>query len=228
MNKIEIKDLSKVFKSGEDNLEVFNVANLVFKDNETIAIKGASGSGKSTFLQIIAGLDKPTTGEVKLTGTISESLIKKESCLISNLKERHLNKLRKNNFGFIYQKHFLLKDLNVLDNLLIVNNDKKKALELLKEVELEDKKDRFHNQLSGGEKQRVSICRALMNSPKFVFADEPTGSLDYNTKEKIWNLFEKLRIQHNFGLIMVTHDTLLAEKCQNIYVFNEGKIHKEK
>lgn len=228
MNKIEIKNLGKTFKSGESNLEVFKVENLVFKDNETIAIKGASGSGKSTFLQIIAGLDKATTGEVKLTGTISESLIKKESFIMNDLKERHLNKLRKNNFGFIYQKHFLLKDLSVLDNLLIVNNNKEKALELLKEVEMEDKKDRFHNQLSGGEKQRVSICRALMNSPRFVFADEPTGSLDYNTKEKIWNLFEKLRIQHNFGLIMVTHDTLLAEKCQKIYVFNNGKIHKEK
>lgn len=228
MNKIEIKNLGKTFKSGESNLEVFKVENLVFKDNETIAIKGASGSGKSTFLQIIAGLDKATTGDVKLTGTISESLIKKESFIMNDLKERHLNKLRKNNFGFIYQKHFLLKDLSVLDNLLIVNNNKEKALELLKEVEMEDKKDRFHNQLSGGEKQRVSICRALMNSPRFVFADEPTGSLDYNTKEKIWNLFEKLRIQHNFGLIMVTHDTLLAEKCQKIYVFNNGKIHKEK
>jgi len=228
MNKLTAKNLSKTFQSGEEQIEVFNIKEFSVSESETVAIKGASGSGKSTFLQIMAGLDSPTNGHVFLSGSISKEISGAEMSDIHSLKEKQSNKLRKNNFGFIYQKNFLLKDLSVLDNLLIVNNDKEQALSLLEEVGLKDKANRYHNQLSGGEKQRVSICRALMNNPSFVFADEPTGALDYHTKEKIWDLFKKMQEKYNFGLIMVTHDDDMAKKCENNYIFKEGDIKKLK
>lgn len=224
MNKIEIKNLSKVFETGNEKIEVLKIKNAFFEENKTIAITGSSGSGKSTLLQIIAGLDNPSSGEVILTGSISKTITNNESLNISKLKNKDQNKIRKDYFGFIYQKNFLLKDLNVIDNLLIVKNDKDKAMELLNKVGLKDKYNAHYRTLSGGERQRVSICRALMNSPKFIFADEPTGSLDYKNKDKIWNLFLDLKKEINFGLIMVTHDQSLAKLCDKSYSLKNGEL----
>lgn len=227
MNKIKVEKLRKVFKTGEEELEIFNIEEVSFDSDKTYAIKGASGSGKSTFLQILAGLDSPSNGTVKISGEISKILLKKEELDIHKEKSSILNKLRRNHLGFIYQKNFLLKDLNVLDNLLIVKNDRKKALSLLNSVGLEMKNKSYYSELSGGERQRVSICRALMNSPDFIFADEPTGSLDFHNKENVWNLLIELRKIHGFGLIMVTHDNELADNCEVIYNLKEGLLIKE-
>lgn len=223
-NKITIKNLSKTFNSGEESIEVFNIDKLSFKNKDLIAITGASGSGKSTLLQILAGLDTSTSGDVIIEGSIAKCIKKKERMLLSDLNKFQTNKLRRNHFGFIYQKNFLIKDLNVLDNLLLVNDNKEKALHLLDRVGMSSKIKNTYTSLSGGERQRVSICRSLMNDPKFVFADEPTGSLDYKNKDKIWDLFLELKKENDFGLIMVTHDLNLADSCNVIHNLSNGKI----
>lgn len=223
-SEIRIKNLSKVFKTGDESIEVFKIPSISFKNNEFTAITGASGSGKSTLLQILAGLDDPTFGDVIISGEISTELKKTDSFVLSDLKKNQVNKLRRNHFGFIYQKNFLMKDLNVIQNLLIVNNDKNKASSLLKRVGLESKTNSAYGTLSGGERQRVAICRSLMNNPKFIFADEPTGSLDYKNKDKIWNLFMDLKKEFGFGLIMVTHDLELAKSCDVVYNLSNGII----
>lgn len=219
MNKIIVKNLSKRFQNGDELTEVFNIPNLEISGDHFTAITGASGSGKSTFLQIIAGLDEPTTGEVLIRGL---SLEKDSYIDINNLNNKAKNKIRRDDLGFIYQKNFLLKDLNALDNLLITSGGKERAEFLLNKVGLYEKRNRLFNQLSGGEKQRISICRALMNKPSFVFADEPTGSLDEKNTDKIWELFQELKNDQNFGLIMVTHDSDLAEYCDVKYHMKKG------
>ena len=227
MHSLEAKSITKTFKNGTELLNVFSIDEFKIIDTETTAIIGSSGSGKSTLIQILAGLDKPTNGDVILKGEKINELFKKDEINISKLSNSGLNKLRKNLFGFIYQKNFLLKDLSVLDNLLIVRDNKESASELLNEVGLYEKRNRFFNELSGGERQRVSICRALMNNPKFIFADEPTGSLDYKSADKIWELFQKIKNNYNFGLLMVTHDLELANRCENIYQLKEGCLIKK-
>lgn len=228
MNKIKIKSLKKSFESGEELLTVFDIDEIEFSSKETYAITGSSGSGKSTFLQIIAGLDNPTEGTVHIEGTIPKDLTGEGSLNIHKINKKTINKIRRNNFGFIYQKNFLMKGINVIDNLLIVNNNKERANSLLDSVGLKDKKKSFYSKLSGGERQRVSICRALMNEPDFIFADEPTGSLDVNNKKVIWDLLMELRKSHNFGLIMVTHDNELASECENIYFLSNKALLKQK
>ena len=221
MNKIIVKDLTKSFKNGDDKTTVFNIPYLEINGNDFTAIKGTSGSGKSTFLQIIAGLESPSSGDVLIKGL---SLEDDAFISLNNLNNKAKNKIRQNDFGFIYQKNFLLKDLNVIDNLLVTRGSKEQAYRLLKKVGLYDKKERLFNQLSGGEKQRVSICRALMNKPKFIFADEPTGALDDENTLKIWDLFTSLREDYSFGLIMVTHDKELANYCDVQYHMKNGNI----
>lgn len=217
MNKIYVENLNKIFLSGEEEIELFNIEKINFDSNATYSIIGESGSGKSTFLQILAGLDLPTKGDVILKGDLCFKYQKDGFININKLKEKVKNKVRRSDFGFIYQRNFLINDLSILDNLLIVKNDKEKGLELLDKVGLLNKKDKLPYQLSGGEKQRISICRALMNEPSFIFADEPTGSLDPQNKEKIWDLFLSFQRKHKFGLIMVTHDIELAKKTDVIY-----------
>lgn len=221
MSDIIVNNLKKSFKNGDTITTVLDVDNLHISGSSITAITGKSGSGKSTFLQILAGLENPTSGNVSIGGL---SISEKKLININQLSNNEKSIIRRKDLGFIYQKNFLLKDFNVIDNLLIANNSKEKALYLLNEVGLIDKKDRLHSQLSGGEKQRVSICRALMNDPIFIFADEPTGSLDVENTEKIWNLFLKLKKTHDFGLIMVTHDLELANYCDINHKMVNGRI----
>ncbi len=228
MNNIEVSNIKKVFKTGNDHLEIFNIEKISFESNKSYAIKGSSGSGKSTFLQIVAGLEEPTSGSIKIKGSIAEELLKENEIDLHKSTNKTINRLRRENFGFIYQKNFLLKDLNVLDNLLIVKNDKKMAMSLLSSVGLESRSKAYYSELSGGERQRISICRSLMNSPDFIFADEPTGSLDFMNKEKIWDMLMELKEVHKFSLIMVTHDNELANNCENVYELKEGKMIREK
>lgn len=228
MNNIEVSNIKKVFKTGNDHLEIFSIEKISFESNKTYAIKGSSGSGKSTFLQIVAGLEEPTSGSIKIKGSIAEELLKENEIDLHKSTNKTINRLRRENFGFIYQKNFLLKDLNVLDNLLIVKNDKKMAMSLLSSVGLESRSKAYYSELSGGERQRISICRSLMNSPDFIFADEPTGSLDFMNKEKIWDMLMELKEVHKFSLIMVTHDNELANNCENVYELKEGKMIREK
>lgn len=222
MNKINISNLKKEYITGDETTEVFNIKELSINGNKFTAITGASGSGKSTLLQIMAGLDEPTEGIVSIKGlSLGDDFYR-----LNSLSKKEINQIRKNDFGFIYQKNFLLKDLDVIDNLLITSGKKERALELLNKVGLYKKRNRHYNQLSGGERQRVSICRALMNKPSFIFADEPTGALDQKNTNNIWELFIDLKKDHNFGLIMVTHDKELANYCDVHYHMDNGLISK--
>jgi ABC-type lipoprotein export system ATPase subunit len=202
MNRLIAKNITQTY----DGNCVLNSASIEVCSRDSVAIIGKSGSGKSTLLQVIAGLSTPDSGEV-----IFGNKDKKYDLL--NISESDMNLLRKEHFGFIYQQHFLLKDFTVLDNLLLASNDLSRAVDLLDKLGLMGKENSYYYQLSGGERQRVSICRALMNKPSILFADEPTGNLDSETTQVVWDLLIKLQKSEGFGIFLVTHDINLAEKC---------------
>ena len=217
---IEIKNVSKFFYEGTHK-EVISLDNvsLHVKKNELILLKGVSGSGKSTLLSLIAGLYRPSKGEV---------VIKNES--ISKLPEQFSSRFRRHNLGIIFQKFYLIPTLNVLENVLLPtlpdNYDaKEKAQNLLKRFGLDDKSLRLAKELSGGEQQRVAIVRALINDPEIILADEPTANLD---KGLSCELMEMMAFLKNEGktIIIATHDPLLLEwdKCDNIIELDSGRV----
>lgn len=216
---LDIKDLSKTYKSNERELTVLSDINFQIKPGETVSIVGPSGSGKTTLLGLCAGLDKASSGTVKLYGSNLGSL---------NEDERAL--LRNQNVGFIFQNFQLIPTLTALENVTIplelqgAKNAKQKALELLERVGLGDRSTHYPNQLSGGEQQRVSLARAFSNEPKLLFADEPTGNLDGETGDKIEQLIFDLNKEKGTTLIIVTHDLELASRTNRIIKLKSGKI----
>lgn len=223
MNKkvIETISLSKTFLDGEKKIIVLEDIKFEAFSGETIAIIGASGSGKSTFLQLIAGLEQQTSGEIYLN---DKNILKMTDNEKSELRNKHI--------GFVFQFHHLLEDFTALENvmfpLLIQRNNEKdskdKAADVLKVVGLENRLNHYPSKLSGGEKQRVSIARALISNPSIIFADEPTGNLDENTSMEIMDLFINVVKEKNSSLIMVTHNKDLAKKCSKIYLMKNHKL----
>jgi len=203
MNKLVINNLSKTFNIGNEFLEVFNNIKLEINQGTNIGITGKSGSGKSTFLQIVASLDKPTSGEI----------IFNENKL-NQMKNNELSKLRLENFGFVYQFHHLLEDMTILENVLLPNqynkSDKKfnneEIFNLLEKVGLSERLHHLPWKLSGGEKQRAAIVRAIVNKPNFLFLDEPTGNLDESNAKSIQELLINLSKDLKFSLITSSHD----------------------
>jgi ABC-type lipoprotein export system ATPase subunit len=222
---LELKNISKIYQSpsGSETRTVLDDLSFEVNSGESIAILGPSGSGKSTLLNIIGSLDKPTTGQVILDG---ENL--------SDLDQNNLAKIRNKKIGFIFQLHHLLPQCSVLENVLIPTlansnkNDKinyeERALELLKRVNLEGHSDHRPAQLSGGEQQRVAVIRAMIHQPPILLADEPTGSLDQVSAEKLAQILMSLNKDENVTLIVVTHSTKLAGHMGRIYNLNEGKL----
>lgn len=218
-NFLEIHDLKKTFPALDKPL----FSNLSIKLSESTVFTGVSGSGKSTFLQIIAGLDVCDKGSIKLFGN--------ELC---GIKQSDLINLRKHEFGFIYQFHHLLNDFNVLENVMLplkVNNINdgyamQQAKKLLNSVGLLDRIMHYPNQLSGGEKQRVAICRALIHQPKVIFADEPTGNLDKKNSKIVMDLLLKGTQQNNIKLLLVTHDQSMLSNFKNRFEFIDGRLKK--
>ncbi|MDR1390862.1 MAG: ABC transporter ATP-binding protein [Holosporales bacterium] len=209
------------FSSGDTSIKVLNEIDFSMSSGESVALVGKSGSGKSTFLQIAALLEKPTSGKV--------IIIEKETSMLSD-DER--TKLRRENFGFVYQFHNLLSEFSAIENvmipMLIKKNSKqfskRRAAELLDLVGLTHRVHHLPNKLSGGERQRIAIARALANKPKLIVADEPTGNLDPTNAEIVFNLFLDLVKQNGTSLLMATHNMDLAKKFDKIVFLLEGKL----
>lgn len=211
-------ELGKTYRDGEKETEVLRQINLEIDEGEFVAIAGPSGSGKSTLLGLLAGLDKPTTGQV----FIGENEI-------TSLNENLLAKIRGKMLGFVFQSFNLIPTLNALENIelpLFLNKiyDVKKAKELLDLVGLSHRSKHYPNQLSGGEQQRVAIARALVCDPPIILADEPTGNLDSRNSKTVIDLLENLSAERNKTVIVVTHDLDFAQKAQRVIHINDGRI----
>ncbi len=206
------------------DLKVLNGVNLFIKAGEIVTILGASGAGKTTLLQILGSLDKPTAGEVLINGT-----------KISGLTGNQLARFRNEHIGFVFQFHQLLPEFTALENcmlpgLIAGQNDKeaeKRALKLLNYLGLSDRLEHKPGHLSGGEKQRVAVARALVNDPLVVFADEPSGNLDSKNQDELMELFVDLRKQFNQTFVIVTHDQHLAAKADRTIHIIDGVIVDE-
>ena len=221
MNKLECIDISKSFILNNESLTVLKNINISIAENERIAISGKSGAGKSTLLHIMAGLDKPTLGHVRF-----------KNRLLLDLKNKELSQIRLLNFGFVYQFHHLLEDLTIEENIhipLLLNNslnktNKSRSIEIMKYLDIYERKDHLPWKLSGGEKQRAAIARALINKPKFLFLDEPTGNLDYENANHIQNLLIDMSNNHGIALITATHDNEFIKAFKKVYELSESKL----
>ena len=221
MNKLNCKNLSKSFVINNETLDVLIDINLEIGESEKIAISGKSGAGKSTLLHIMAGLDKPTNGSVVYNGND-----------LSNISLNKLSKIRLLNFGFVYQFHYLLEDLTIEENISIpamlngtYNDDSKNQIhEIMHNLNIIDRKDHLPWKLSGGEKQRAAIARALTNKPKFLFLDEPTGNLDRDNARIIQELIIDISNNYGVALITATHDNEFIKAFSKVYVLSDARI----
>ena len=215
---LSAKNISKTFQGKK----VLDDINIEINNAEIVAISGASGAGKTTLLNILSTLDKPDD-------TNKSSLIIDDQEIFV-LGKNDLAVLRNKKIGFVFQFHELIPELNVLENVCLPgwikkdNNVKKKAEELLKYFGLEDFTNKKPLTLSGGEKQRVAIARSLVNNPKIIFADEPTGNLDSKNSKILFDLFFKLRDDYNCSVVIVTHDEKSASICDRKLLIVDGKI----
>jgi putative ABC transport system ATP-binding protein len=218
------ESLSKHYGRGESLFKALQDVTLDIKQGESVAIIGKSGSGKSTLMHLLALMDKPTSGTVIIGGQPADKL-----------SARKLDRLRNKAFGFVFQQFFLNGNVSVLENVILPlkiagigsRERKQRGIEALKAVELDDKANNKANDLSGGQKQRVVIARALINEPQIIFADEPTGNLDSTTGEKIEELLFSLNKQKGITLIIVTHDSDLAAKCDRQIYIKDGQLDGE-
>jgi len=217
---LEAKEIFKIYKGVNKELTVLDNINFQVTKGEILSIVGPSGSGKTTLLGLCAGLDNPSSGTIKLAGEP-----------ISQLTENEKAEIRNRKVGFIFQNFQLLPTLTALENVMIPMElqgrsigARAKAIELLKRVGLGGRHDHYPSQLSGGEKQRVSLARAFSNDPEILFADEPTGNLDEETGLIVENLLFDLNREKQTTLVIVTHDLELANKTDRIIKLRGGKI----
>lgn len=220
---IEVRDLYKYYRVGDSIVRALNGLDFKIYQGEFCAIVGTSGSGKSTLLNMLAGLEKPTKGEVVISGKH-----------IEKLTEDQLVSFRRDNVGFIFQSFHLLGTMNALENValpLSFRGEKKeqrlkKADKMLDLVNLKKHKRHMPNQMSGGQQQRVGVARALVVDPKIIFADEPTGNLDSHTSEDVMKLMQKVVREQKKTLVMVTHDNHLAGYADRVFHIIDGQIVK--
>lgn len=217
---IEVKNVTKIYKMGKETVVALNNVSLNIDKGEFVAIVGPSGSGKSTIMHIIGGLDSPTEGQVYF-----------DNKDISKYKDKEKARFRNSEIGFVFQAFNLENTQTALENVMMPlifsgsskKDRKSKAGKALELVELGHLKNHKPNEMSGGQRQRVSIARALVNDPKIIFADEPTGNLDSKTGENIMNLFKELNNQ-GYTIIMVTHNMEEAEKARRVVKIKDGNI----
>jgi ABC-type lipoprotein export system ATPase subunit len=222
---ISLKDITKSYLFDKEHYQVLKGINLEIKQGEFLSIVGPSGSGKSTLLKIMGLLDTPTSGSIK---------IDKMDC--SQIGENKQTVLRRDFIGFIFQSYNLLPDFTALENVVLPQNimgiSTKKAIarakKLFDELNIENKLHSYPNQLSGGEQQRIAIARSLINKPKLILADEPTGNLDTENKNNIAKILEKISKEHKITTVVVTHDMNIAKNADKIYCLNDGKLEMQK
>ncbi len=225
---IELKNVQKVYKTGDETVTALKNINLTIQDGEFIAIVGPSGSGKSTLLHLIGGLDKISDGEILVDGKN-----------LQKLKDKELSHYRNKEIGFVFQDFHLQSHLTLLENveipLMFATGKKrkeatmqKKAKELLTLVDVGDRMNHRPAEISGGQKQRTAIARAIINKPHILLADEPTGNLDSQTGKSIIDLLKKLHKKENMTLIVVTHDREIANEAERIVEIKDGKLIESK
>jgi putative ABC transport system ATP-binding protein len=224
-NLITVKDITKTYHMGDFEVHALRGVSYSINKGDFVAIMGASGSGKSTFMNILGCLDKPTKGEYYLDGIDALKLDKNE-----------LAELRNQKIGFIFQSFNILPRTSALENVelpLLYNTKvsakdrRERAIKALKSVGLEDRMNNMPNQLSGGQQQRVAIARALVNEPVVIMADEPTGNLDSKTSYEIMGIFQQLN-EKGITILMVTHEPDIAQFASTNIVFRDGKIIENK
>ena len=210
---IKLQNISKKYGANESATLALNDISLDIFDGEFLVILGNSGSGKSTLLNIIGGVDKEDDGLVTCFGKT-----------ISVLSDNERTRYRKNNIGFVFQSFNLINELTALENVMVVSNNQDKAKKALIAVGLEDKINSYPNKLSGGQRQRVSIARAIVNTPRILLCDEPTGALDYETGKTILSLLEKINKDNGTTIVFVTHTKEIGKMADRIVKLKNGRI----
>ena len=219
---IQVQDANKEFGKGKNTVAALKDVNLEINAGEFVAIVGPSGCGKSTLLHVMAGLEQPTAGRILLDGV--------DVTLIS---ERDLPKVRMQKVGFVFQAFLLIEDLTAFENVQSVlwpsvdhtkEKQEEKALEVLREVDMLERRDHFPRQMSGGEQQRIAIARALVNDPPILFCDEPTGNLDSKTGENIMKIIAQLNREKNMTVVLVTHNEDLVKFAKRTLRMKDGVL----
>lgn len=216
---LEARQLTKSYAIGERQVRILDTVSLSIAAGEFIVIAGSSGSGKTTLLSLLSGLDRPTSGQIFMAGRE-----------ITELSEDQLAPMRNQEIGFVFQAFHLVPSLNAMENIMFpaeLNRDpeaKALATNLLNRTGLWGRRHNFPHQLSGGEKQRVAICRALINRPKIVFADEPTGNLDSENGAAVLALLMELHQEQETTLVLATHSAVIAGQAQRIINLQDGRL----
>jgi putative ABC transport system ATP-binding protein len=216
---VETRGLEKIYTIGDHQEHILRDVSLQIRTGEFVVISGSSGSGKTTLLSILSGLDRPTSGTILLSGRD-----------ITGLSEDQLAPLRNIETGFVFQAFHLIPSLNAIENAMFpaeLRGDRQaagKAEALLRRVGLWERRSNYPQQISGGEKQRVAICRALINGPKIVFADEPTGNLDSENSRGIVDLLAGLHREQNTTLVLATHSPEIARRADRVIVLHDGRL----
>ncbi len=221
MALIEVKNAIKTYSTGDSSFNALNDVSLTIEDGEFVAIMGTSGSGKSTFMNMIGCLDKPTSGSYFLDGID-----------VMKLNADKLSEIRNLKLGFVFQGFNLISRTSALENVELpmiykgigVEERRKRAEHALKIVGLENRENHLPNQMSGGQQQRVAIARAIVNDAPIILADEPTGNLDTKTSYEVMDFFVKLNEVHKKTIVLVTHEPDIAEYCKRIVRFKDGNI----
>ncbi len=218
MSFIELKNVVKTYQMGEIQINAVDKLSFPIEKGEFVIIVGPSGAGKTTVLNILGGMDKPTSGVINVDGTD-----------IAQFDEKKLTQYRRDDVGFVFQFYNLVQNLTAYENVELVTQLCKNPVDaetILAEVGLANRKDNFPSQLSGGEQQRVAIARALAKNPKLLLCDEPTGALDYVTGKSILKLLQDMCREKGMTVIVITHNSALMPMADKIVKINDGKIDK--
>lgn len=222
MEILEVNGLTKIYGNGDNRVTALDHVSFRVKKGEFVAIVGASGSGKSTLMNLIGGIDRPTSGDVVVDGR-----------RIFDMDESALAIFRRRNIGIVYQFYNLIPNLTVVENIMLpclLDNrkpDAQKLAGILEMTGLSDRQDHLPGELSGGQQQRVSVGRALINAPAFILADEPTGNLDSKAGRKIMELLTAANRKENQTLILITHDEKIALLADRILTISDGKLIRD-